>query len=102
MHFGHLLSNVVVPLALVASSVFIDKAEASSGPDDRAGVTCNNWSIVPNTADLSAACEDVGGNYHSTRISIGACVVNNNGQLSCSAKCVISSLVSGIPFMTAY
>ncbi|KAJ6480439.1 hypothetical protein C8R45DRAFT_1076476 [Mycena sanguinolenta] len=48
-----------------------------------AGITCNNWQIVPNTADVAASCADPSGARHDARISLGQCVANNNGALGC-------------------
>ncbi|KAJ7915601.1 hypothetical protein B0H13DRAFT_1610197, partial [Mycena leptocephala] len=45
--------------------------------------TCDNWALVPNSATLTANCQDNTGNFVSTSILISNCVANDNGILSC-------------------
>ena len=59
-------------------------------PDAGAGSTCTNWAIVPGTADLSATCQRSDGSTNNARISISQCVANDNGNLSCRGKYVLS------------
>ncbi|KAJ7230822.1 hypothetical protein C8J57DRAFT_1090936 [Mycena rebaudengoi] len=63
-----------------------------------AGITCTNFQIVPNTADISAFCADAGGTLRSTRITLGNCIGNQDGNLGCqlgggaSGSCVFFDL----------
>ncbi|KAJ6532517.1 hypothetical protein B0H19DRAFT_965858, partial [Mycena capillaripes] len=50
-----------------------------------AGISCNTWQIIPNTADVAASCADVGGARHDARISLGQCLGNANGVLHCQS-----------------
>jgi hypothetical protein len=43
--------------------------------------TCDSWVLVPNSARLTANCQDNTGNFVSTSILISNCVANNNGIL---------------------
>ncbi|KAJ6475551.1 hypothetical protein C8R45DRAFT_1010339 [Mycena sanguinolenta] len=67
-------------------------------PLSGAGFTCNTWQIIPNTADVAASCADVNGARHDARISLGQCVANDNGFLSCrsgggaGASCVFFNI----------
>ncbi|KAJ6474298.1 hypothetical protein C8R45DRAFT_835013, partial [Mycena sanguinolenta] len=45
--------------------------------------TCTLWSLVPNTANLLASCDDREGNHHVTVIEISECVGNQNGAIAC-------------------
>ncbi|KAJ7097199.1 hypothetical protein B0H15DRAFT_773636, partial [Mycena belliarum] len=49
-------------------------------------LTCDNWSLLPNTATLSASCANVNGNFVQTTIPISNCVANDNGNLNCRAN----------------
>ncbi|KAJ7236511.1 hypothetical protein C8J57DRAFT_1376595 [Mycena rebaudengoi] len=59
-----------------------------------AGITCTNFQIVPNTADIAAFCADAGGTLRSTRITLGNCIGNQDGNLGCGASgsCVFFDL----------
>ncbi|KAJ7057342.1 hypothetical protein C8F01DRAFT_991894, partial [Mycena amicta] len=63
-----------------------------------AGSTCIEWMIVPNTADVTASCTTNAGGGHDTRISLGNCLANDDGVLSCRVgggagnSCVFTSI----------
>ena len=61
-------------------------ASAKPHPLGGAGITCDNWQVVSNTADLEASCENDGGTFVQTRISISQCAGNQNGVIACQAK----------------
>ncbi|KAF7342480.1 CVNH domain-containing protein [Mycena venus] len=112
MQFNLLSALVTVSLALVFGSV--DAATVGNStttalasptgaripprPDTGAGITCGDWQIVPNTADVTAVCADNVGNLHDTKISLGVCMANDDGALHCrvnggaGGSCVFSSL----------
>ncbi|KAJ7058698.1 hypothetical protein C8F01DRAFT_1146959 [Mycena amicta] len=73
--------------AFILASVAFGSVQAAAvdrrAPLD-AGSTCTDWSIVPNTADVTALCQDRAKLEQPTSISLGACVHNNNGALSCA------------------
>ncbi|KAJ6613941.1 hypothetical protein B0H10DRAFT_1804474 [Mycena sp. CBHHK59/15] len=66
--------------------------------DNNAGISCNAWAIVPNTADVTANCQDTSGTFHGARISISTCVVNEDGNLSCrnnggaGSTCILTNI----------
>ncbi|KAJ6618100.1 hypothetical protein B0H10DRAFT_1796166, partial [Mycena sp. CBHHK59/15] len=45
--------------------------------------SCTLWSLVPNTANLLASCDDRQGAHHITVIEISSCVGNQDGHLGC-------------------
>ncbi|KAJ7058696.1 hypothetical protein C8F01DRAFT_949077, partial [Mycena amicta] len=63
-----------------------------------AGFTCVDWQIVPNTADVTAFCQNRAGQGENSRISLGTCMANDNGVLDCrsgggaGASCVFFNL----------
>ncbi|KAJ7260756.1 hypothetical protein C8J57DRAFT_1072298, partial [Mycena rebaudengoi] len=50
-----------------------------------AAITCTDFQIVPNTADIRALCQDNGGVLRSTQISLGNCMGNQDGNLGCQS-----------------
>jgi hypothetical protein len=52
-------------------------------PFTGAGITCGDWQIVPNTADVIARCADAGRTVRDAKISLGQCMANDNGALHC-------------------
>lgn len=87
-------TTLIAFAALASTAVYIGAAlsvpsqEEIAKPDAHvsAGYTCDNWSIVSDTADLAADCQDDGGYYYDyTRISISDCMGNQNGHLGCQS-----------------
>ncbi|KAJ7434723.1 hypothetical protein FB451DRAFT_1401153 [Mycena latifolia] len=48
-----------------------------------AAETCTLWTLVRNTANLLASCDDRTGAPHTTVIEISSCVGNQNGNIAC-------------------
>jgi hypothetical protein len=57
----------------------------SPHPLTGAAITCTDFQIVPNTADIRALCQDNGGVLRSTQISLGNCMGNQDGNLGCQS-----------------
>ena len=73
------LFKISVSLILVALSTHCAANEL-----DGFGYSCKDTSLVNNV--LYSSCEGTDGSYSSTSIDLNQCVVNTNGNLSCSAK----------------
>ncbi|KAF7334140.1 hypothetical protein MVEN_02320000 [Mycena venus] len=48
-----------------------------------AAASCTLWSLVPDTVNLIASCDDRTGGHHITEIEISACVGNQDGHIAC-------------------
>ncbi|KAJ6551072.1 hypothetical protein B0H10DRAFT_2202202 [Mycena sp. CBHHK59/15] len=66
--------------------IFTTLVFAAVASANNAGLTCDAWAIVPNTADITANCRDPRGTVHGARISTSTCVANDDGNPSCRAK----------------
>ncbi|KAK7006259.1 hypothetical protein R3P38DRAFT_2555469 [Favolaschia claudopus] len=79
--------------SFVLASAFIGAAHAIGVPDNNApgelearsnaAATCTLWSLIPNTANLRASCDERDGTHHISEIEISKCVANRNGGLAC-------------------
>ena len=49
-----------------------------------AGLTCDNWAIVPDNAELAASCKQEDGIFVQSEIQISRCTANINGQIVCT------------------
>ncbi|KAJ7107871.1 hypothetical protein C8R44DRAFT_885266 [Mycena epipterygia] len=84
-----------------AAALIVVHAVVIPTPDSNAAGSCNDWSLVPNEANLAAACRNAAGTVVGTNIAIGQCVGNNNGNLGCQAgggagaSCVFFNIVQG-------
>ncbi|KAJ7058677.1 hypothetical protein C8F01DRAFT_1302559 [Mycena amicta] len=74
-----ILASVALGSVQAAAVVGTDTIERGNG----AGSSCTDWEIVPNTADVTALCDDNKGIEQATRLSLGKCFQNTNGVLSC-------------------
>ncbi|KAF7324048.1 hypothetical protein MKEN_00627200 [Mycena kentingensis (nom. inval.)] len=101
--FVFVLASVAYAAALDERAVVETDAKAGTDaiepiPLDGAGRTCINWQIVPNTADVSALCQNTQGTFISTILSLSNCLANDLGNLHCrgsggaGATCVFSNL----------
>lgn len=85
----HLAIGAAVVDGAVADPQVTVVPDVADTPEDAArilagaGATCRNWSIVPNTADIQATCNDTSGVGRYTRLPLGRCLTNRNGQLAC-------------------
>ncbi|KAJ7058689.1 hypothetical protein C8F01DRAFT_1085226 [Mycena amicta] len=89
-----ILASVALGSVQAAAVAGTDTIERGNG----AGNSCSDWEIVPNTADITALCADNKGVEQATRLSLGKCLQNTNGVLSCvvggnaGGTCVFSNL----------
>lgn len=81
------LFKISVSLILIALSTHCAANEL-----DGFGYSCKDISLVNNV--LYSSCEGTDGSYISTSINLDQCVVNTNGNLSCSANGNYSSTCS--------
>lgn len=82
MHFNALTAALALVFVVSASATALGGKVALQRRNS-AGLTCDNWGIVPNTATLSAQCEQENGSFKGTTIPISNCVGNDNGNLAC-------------------
>ncbi|KAJ6620172.1 hypothetical protein B0H10DRAFT_2216217 [Mycena sp. CBHHK59/15] len=66
--------------------IFTTLVFAAVASANNAGLTCDAWAIVPNTADITANCRDPRGTVHGAWISTSTCVANDDGNPSCRAN----------------
>ncbi|TFK70815.1 hypothetical protein BDN72DRAFT_896149 [Pluteus cervinus] len=85
-----LAASTFVALALAGMT----NAAALAG----AGVSCTNWIIVPNTADVAADCRTADGGFQHTQIALSKCLGNGDGNPGCTRgggageSCVFSNI----------
>ncbi|KAJ7158030.1 hypothetical protein C8R43DRAFT_996641 [Mycena crocata] len=76
--------NKVFLLLITVAAASVN-AVVTPVPASNAAGSCSQWSLVPDTATLSASCATSSGTRRATTIPISQCVGNTNGNLVCKA-----------------